>query len=96
MDDTAVHGPLTAPSRTPRSSSTSPSVPIRSTPTRCRTWPPYREALPHLPRGLRIGWSGDLGYAVVQRDVGEIAYDAARVFADLGHELRELDTRRRP
>jgi aspartyl-tRNA(Asn)/glutamyl-tRNA(Gln) amidotransferase subunit A len=56
----------------------------------------YRELLAKLPRGLRFGWSPDLGYAVVQRDVGEAAYDAAREFAKLGHELRELDNKLSP
>ena len=51
----------------------------------------YREVLRDLPAGLRIGYSPDLAYAVVQSDVGEVAYDAARVFAELGHHFEEID-----
>ena len=40
-----------------------------------------------LPRGTRFGWSPDLGYAVVQSDVGAVAEDAAKVFEKLGHRL---------
>ena len=92
MDDTAVHGPLT---RTVEDAALQLDVSVGPHPLDPNSLPhpglSYREVLPHLPRGLRIGWSGDLGYAIVQRDVGEIAYDAARVFAEQGHELRELD-----
>lgn len=50
----------------------------------------YRALLDELPAGLRVGWSADLGFAVVQSDVAEVAYDAARVFEDLGHRFEEL------
>jgi Asp-tRNA(Asn)/Glu-tRNA(Gln) amidotransferase A subunit family amidase len=92
MDDTAVHGPLT---RSVEDAALVLDVCVGPHPLDPNSLPhpgiSYREALTRLPRGLRIGWSGDLGYAVVQRDVGEVAYDAARVFAEQGHELRELD-----
>lgn len=39
------------------------------------------------PRGLRLGFSPDLGYAVVQSDVAAIAEDAARALAAEGHRL---------
>ncbi len=52
----------------------------------------YRAILDELPAGLRVGWSPDLGYAVVQSDVGEVAYDAARVFEELGLRFDELKT----
>jgi aspartyl-tRNA(Asn)/glutamyl-tRNA(Gln) amidotransferase subunit A len=52
----------------------------------------YRAVLRDLPEGLRVGWSADLGYAVVQSDVGEVAYDAARVFEALGHRFDEVKT----
>ena len=94
MDDTAVHGPLT---RTVEDAALLLDVSVGPHPLDPNSLPhpglSYRDVLSKLPRGLRIGWSGDLGYAVVQSDVGEVAYDAARFFADRGHELRELDTR---
>lgn len=40
-----------------------------------------------LPRGLRIGWSPDLGYAVVQSDVAAVVEEAVHVFERLGHRL---------
>ena len=40
-----------------------------------------------LPAGLRIGFSPDLGYAVVQSDVAAAVEDATRVFARLGHRV---------
>ncbi|MEX2205917.1 MAG: amidase [Myxococcota bacterium] len=43
-----------------------------------------------VPRKLRIAYSPDLGYAVVQSDVAQAVYDAARLFEKLGHELHEL------
>jgi aspartyl-tRNA(Asn)/glutamyl-tRNA(Gln) amidotransferase subunit A len=52
----------------------------------------YREILKHLPPGLRVGFSMDLGHAVVQSDVGEVAHDAARVFAELGHDFEEYES----
>lgn len=39
------------------------------------------------PAGLRIGYSPDLGYAVVQSDVAAAVDDAAKVFERLGHHL---------
>ena len=91
-DDTAVHGPLT---RTVADAALHLDVSVGAHPLDPNSLPhpglSYREVLERLPRNLRIGWSGDLGYAVVQRDVGEVAYDAARVFAEQGHELRELE-----
>jgi Asp-tRNA(Asn)/Glu-tRNA(Gln) amidotransferase A subunit family amidase len=39
------------------------------------------------PRGLRIGYSPDLGYGVVESGVASIVEDAARVFEKLGHNL---------
>lgn len=43
-----------------------------------------------LPEGLRIAYSPDLGYAVVQSDIAETVADAARVFEKLGHRLEEI------
>jgi len=43
-----------------------------------------------LPDRLRIGYSPDLGFAVVQSDIAEAVADAAAVFEQLGHEVRGL------
>ncbi|MGH7789082.1 MAG: amidase, partial [Candidatus Binatia bacterium] len=40
-----------------------------------------------LPSGLRIGFSPDLGYGVVQSDVAAAVEDATRVFSALGHRV---------
>ncbi len=93
MDDTAVYGPLT---RSVEDAALHLDVCVGPHPLDPNSLPhpglSFREVLSRLPRGLRIGWSVDLGYAPVQSDVAEVAYDAARVFAEQGHEFRELDT----
>ena len=43
-----------------------------------------------LPSGLRIGFSPDLGYAVVQSDVAEAVADAVATFEKLGHSVRPV------
>ena len=51
----------------------------------------YLDAVRRGPPGnLRIAYSPDLGYAVVQSDVAEVVYDAARVFEKLGHRVEEI------
>jgi aspartyl-tRNA(Asn)/glutamyl-tRNA(Gln) amidotransferase subunit A len=51
----------------------------------------YRAKLAEgVPRKLRIGYSPDLGYAVVQSDVAQAVYDAVRVFEKLGHTVEEI------
>jgi aspartyl-tRNA(Asn)/glutamyl-tRNA(Gln) amidotransferase subunit A len=40
-----------------------------------------------LPSGLRIGFSPDLGYAVVDSEIAKIVEEAAQTFAKLGHRL---------
>jgi Asp-tRNA(Asn)/Glu-tRNA(Gln) amidotransferase A subunit family amidase len=48
----------------------------------------YVDALgEELPSGLRIGFSQDLGYAVVQGDVAAAAEEAVGVFDNLGHRV---------
>jgi aspartyl-tRNA(Asn)/glutamyl-tRNA(Gln) amidotransferase subunit A len=42
------------------------------------------------PNKLRIGYSPDLGYAVVQSDVAAAVEDAAKVFEQLGHQLQPI------
>jgi aspartyl-tRNA(Asn)/glutamyl-tRNA(Gln) amidotransferase subunit A len=43
-----------------------------------------------LPEGLRIAYSADLGYAIVQSDIAETVSDAARVFEKLGQRVEEI------
>jgi len=43
------------------------------------------------PRGLRLGFSPDLGYGVVQSDVAACVEEAARVLAAQGHELVAIE-----
>jgi aspartyl-tRNA(Asn)/glutamyl-tRNA(Gln) amidotransferase subunit A len=43
-----------------------------------------------LPRRLRIAYSPDLGYAVVQSDVAAAVEEAAGVFRGLGHEVEPI------
>ena len=43
-----------------------------------------------LPRKLRIAYSQDLGYAIVQSDIAQAVYDAAKLFEKLGHEVVEI------
>ena len=51
----------------------------------------YAEAIREpLPRGLRIGFSPDLGYAVVQSDVAAAVASAVRVFEQQGHRVELL------
>jgi len=90
-DDTSVQGPLT---RTVEDAALHLDATVGAHPLDPNSLPhpgmSYRECLPNLPAGLRVGYSPDLGHAVVQSDVAEVAYNAARAFADLGHELGEL------
>lgn len=52
----------------------------------------YRAKLAEgVPRKLRIAYSPDLGYAVVQTDVAQAVYDAVRVFEKLGHEVVQIE-----
>jgi aspartyl-tRNA(Asn)/glutamyl-tRNA(Gln) amidotransferase subunit A len=43
-----------------------------------------------LDRKLRIAYSADLGYAVVQSDVAAVVEDAVRVFEKLGHDVKAI------
>jgi aspartyl-tRNA(Asn)/glutamyl-tRNA(Gln) amidotransferase subunit A len=90
MDDTAVQGPLT---RTVEDAALFLDLVAGVHPSDPNSLPDpgisYRAVLGELPRGLRIGYSPDLGYAVVQSDVAEVAYDAARLFAQ-DHRFEEF------
>jgi Asp-tRNA(Asn)/Glu-tRNA(Gln) amidotransferase A subunit family amidase len=91
MNDTSVHGPLT---RTVEDAALHMDVVVGPHPLDPNSLPhpgiSYREALGDLPPGLRVGYSPDLGYAVVQSDIAEIARDAARVFEEMGHHFEEV------
>ncbi len=92
-DDTSVYGPLT---RSVEDAALHLDVTVGAHPLDPNSLPhpgiSYRAILDELPAGLRVGWSPDLGFAVVQSDVGEVAYDAARVFEELGLRFDELKT----
>jgi aspartyl-tRNA(Asn)/glutamyl-tRNA(Gln) amidotransferase subunit A len=92
-DDTSVAGPLTK---------TVEDAALQLDAT-CGASPCDPNSLPHpglsyvtalreeLPAGTRFGYSPDLGYAVVQSDVAEVALEAARVFVKLGHQMVSVE-----
>lgn len=92
MDDTAVHGPLT---RTVEDAALHLDCVVGAHPLDPNSLPrpdlSYRAVLRDLPPGLRLGFSPDLGYAVVQSDVAEVVAKAARSFAELGHSVELLE-----
>jgi len=88
MDDTAVVGPLT---RSVEDAALHMDVTVGAHPLDPNSLPhpglSYREVLPRLPAGLRIGFSPDLGYAIVQSDVADVVGEAVHVFEQLGHAV---------
>lgn len=90
MDDTSVYGPIT---RTVADAALHLDLTVGPHPYDPNSLPhpgvSYREILDDLPSGLRVGWSGDLGFAVVQGDIAEVVQDAMRVF-EKGHQFEEL------
>jgi aspartyl-tRNA(Asn)/glutamyl-tRNA(Gln) amidotransferase subunit A len=91
MDDTAVDGPLT---RCVADAALHLDCVAGPHPLDPNSLPApgfsYLDILEDLPSGLRIGYSGDLGYAVVQSDVAAVVEDASRVFEALGHRLEPV------
>jgi len=91
MDDTAVFGPLT---RSVEDAALHMDLVVGPHSLDPNSLPhpgiSYREVLRELPSGLRVGYSPDLGHAVVQSDIAEIVRDAARVFEAAGHRFEEL------
>jgi aspartyl-tRNA(Asn)/glutamyl-tRNA(Gln) amidotransferase subunit A len=91
MDDTSVYGPLT---RTVEDATLHLDTTVGAHPLDPNSLPhpgySYRAILDDLPEQLRIGYSPDLGYAVVQDDIAELVYDAARSFEDMGHRFEEV------
>jgi len=47
----------------------------------------YSEALKTPPRGLKIGFSPDLGYARVQKEVAALVEKAVTSFEEMGHQV---------
>jgi aspartyl-tRNA(Asn)/glutamyl-tRNA(Gln) amidotransferase subunit A len=88
MDDTAVVGPLT---RTVEDAALHLDLTIGAHPLDPNSLPhpglSYREVLARCPDGLRIAFSPDLGYAVVQSDVAEVVGEAVQAFETLGHRV---------
>jgi len=88
-DDTSCYGPLT---KTVEDAALFLDQVAGPSPYDPNSLPPpgisYVEALGEaLEPGLRIGFSPDLGYAVVQADVAEAVEDAVGVFDKLGHRV---------
>ena len=86
--DTAGHGPLT---RSVADAALHLDMVVGAHPLDPNSLPhpgiSYREVLDRLPAGLRIGFSPDLGYAVVQTDVADVVSDAVGAFEKLGHRV---------
>ncbi|MBI4298443.1 MAG: amidase [Chloroflexi bacterium] len=55
------------------------------------TPPDFVAVLSHEVRGLKIGWSRDLGYAVVDPEVVKVTEDSARAFEEMGCGVEEVD-----
>lgn len=91
LDDTAVWGPLT---RSVEDAALHLDLTVGPHPLDPNSLPhpgvSYRESLDGLPEGLRIAFSPDLGYGVVQQDVAEVVADAAVTFETLGHSVELL------
>jgi len=87
-EDTSVVGPLT---RTVEDAALHMDVAVGAHPLDPNSLPhpgfSYRETLRDLPQALRIGYSPDLGYAVVQADIAATAANAAQTFSDMGHSI---------
>ena len=47
----------------------------------------YQACLTQIPKPLKIAFSPDLGYAVVQKDIQSCAQRAAKVFEEMGHHV---------
>jgi len=91
-DDTSVVGPLT---RTVEDAALHLDVVVGPHALDPQSLPhpglSYRDVLEDLPSGLRIGFSPDLGYGVVQSDVAKVVEEATRVFSELGHSVEPIE-----
>jgi aspartyl-tRNA(Asn)/glutamyl-tRNA(Gln) amidotransferase subunit A len=92
MDDTAVHGPIT---RCVADAALHLDVSVGAHPLDPNSLPHpgirYSDVLEDLPSGLRAAWSPDLGYAVVQRDVAEVALRALTHFEEMGIPVESIE-----
>jgi len=90
-DDTAVHGPLT---RSVRDAALHLDAVVGAHPLDPNSLPhpglSYVETLEGCPKRLRIGFSPDLGYGVVQSDIAAVVEQAARELEKLGHSLHSV------
>jgi len=91
-DDTSVYGPLT---KTVEDAALQLDQTVGASPHDPNSLPhpglSYVEVLAEaLPSGLRIGFSPDLGYAVVQSDVAAAVEEAVGIFEKLGHTVRAV------
>lgn len=91
-DDTSCYGPLT---RTVEDAALQLDQVVGASPHDPNSLPhpgiSYVEALAEaLPAGTRIGFSPDLGYAVVQSDVAAAVEEAVGVFEKQGHRVRSV------
>lgn len=91
--DTAVYGPTT---RTVADAALFLDQVVGASPVDPNSLPhpglSYQESLAEaLPRGTRFGVSVDLGYAVVQSDVGACFEEAIQVFEEAGHTLVPIE-----
>ena len=92
MDDTAGHGPLT---RTVEDAAIHLDAVVGPHPLDPNSLPHpgfrYRERLDDLPDRLRIAFSPDLGYGVVQPDVARVVAEAVSVLQALGHRVEPIE-----
>jgi len=91
-DDTSCHGPLT---KTVEDAALFMDQVVGPSASDPKSLPhpglSYLEAVrAGSPSRLRIGYSPDLGYAVVQSDIAEAVYECVRVFEKLGHSVQEI------
>ncbi|MBW2060922.1 MAG: amidase [Deltaproteobacteria bacterium] len=90
--DTAVYGPIT---KTVEDAALFMDQVVGASPCDPNTLPhpgvSYLEAVRQtLPQTLRIGYSPDLGYAVVQSDVAAAVEEGMKVFEKIGHQVEEV------
>ncbi|MEE2674220.1 MAG: amidase [Myxococcota bacterium] len=92
MDDTAVHGPLT---RTVEDAAMHLDAVVGDHSLDPNSLPHpgfrYRDVLGDLPDSLRIAFSPDLGYGVVQSDVARVVAEATTVLEGLGHTIESIE-----
>ena len=90
--DTAVYGPIT---KTVEDAALFLDQVVGASPWDPNSLPhpgiSYVEAVKQAPQKLRIAYSQDLGYAVVQSDVAAAVEQAVKVFETLGHSVTQIE-----